>query len=1115
MHSKDTNKNFALLKEKILRQGGKDYWRSVEEFVDAPEFEEFVKEEYPSHAEEWDNSFSRRNFLKVMGASLALAGISGCVIQPAEYIVPYVKTPEGTIPGKPQFFASGVTLGGVTNGILCRSTDGRPTKVEGNPESPSSLGATDIYSQASLLGLYDPDRSENIRYRGKTKTWNDFLVDFRSKISEFGADGGSGIHFLSETIGSPTIIDQFSRLKSELPNASWHQFEPASKDNSIQGATKAFGEPAHAVYSFDKASRVLSLDADIFSGFNVRYIKDFAKARSVSGEDTEMNRLYSIETTLSLTGSKADHRLAVKPSQMAEVAKAVAAAVGVGGVTSNYTENAEWIAEMAKDLQANQGKSIVVAGDNQSPLVHAIAYAINDSLGNIGQTIEFIEPLAANTNKSQKEQLSDLIKAIDSGSVKMLVVLEGNPVYNSPIDLKINKERMDKIPYRVHLGQYFDETAALCHWHIPSTHFLETWGDGLSYDGSVTLSQPLIDPLYNGKSVQQIVQLCFKENYEKSNLDIVKGYWQEKDLKVTPIATSAPTSTNEAQQSDKDIKETSNEATPKSAAVAEPIADAEATPKKADIEENESSPKESDAAKTAVAPASNSGNEKAPITFEDNWRKAIHDGFIAGSKGVSKSVSVNPAFMSEQDAVEGEGRIEIAVLPDPCVFDGRYSNNGWLQELPNPLTKITWENVALISPATARRLGINQTTDSETMAGGDLPTAFVSSRGGNMVSDLLEISYKGNKIPENVPAWVSPGQPDDVVTIYLGYGRERAGKVGTGIGYNAYAVRSSDAMWFAKGDIKNTGSTANVASTQIHFNMEGRDLLRNWSLEEYEEKLKEEPENPEELYKKSIFGNEFGELYAENQRWAMSIDLNSCVGCNACVLACQSENNIPVVGKEQVERSREMHWMRVDAYYSGEVDNPDGPYFQPVLCQQCEQAPCEVVCPVHATAHSAEGLNDMVYNRCIGTRYCSNNCPYKVRRFNFMLYQDWDTPQYKLMRNPEVTVRSRGVMEKCTYCTQRISMARIEAQKDGRNVRDGEIVTACQSVCPADAIEFGDLNDKESKVAKKKADHRNYALLNEELNTQPRTSYLAGIRNQNPSMPDYRKPDDSSHSEAH
>lgn len=1068
MSSKESQSNFALLREKVLGKSGKQYWRSIEEYADTPEFAEFVKQEYPAHAEEWDNSLSRRNFVKVMGASLALAGLSGCVIQPTEKIVPYVRQPEEIIPGKPLFFATAMSLGGTAVGLLAKSNEGRPTKIEGNPTHPGSLGATDVLAQASLLGLYDPDRSQQITFRGNPKTWQLFMDAARAAIEENRKDGGAGVRFLTETVNSPTLIAQFKQLQTELPKAKWIQYEPVNKDNVFAGAKLAFGAPAQAVYKFDQAARILSLGADIFSGFNARYIKDFAKSRKYSKDRKDINRLYAIETTMTLTGAKADHRLAVKPSQMVEIAKAVAAKLGVAGASSSYAENAKWIDEMTKDLTANAGKTIVIAGDNQPPIVHALAAAMNDKLGNVGKTLEYVEPTQQFADTPQVEQLKQLINEIDTGQVKMLVILGGNPVYNTPADLKLNEERMNKIPLRIHLGQYFDETAELCHWHVAEKHFLETWSDATAYDGTVSIVQPLIEPLYGGKSVHEVVQIFFKENYDKKDYDIVKANWNGK---ITASKTETAPTENKAE-----MPKTDTSPTPAATPAAMP------TP--------------------AAQTVNNSAN--GAKNAEDLWRKAVHDGVIPNTKAAVKSVSVNLGFLSQPvNQPAKSGNLEISILPDPCVYDGRFTNNGWLQELPNPLNKVTWENVALVSPKTAKALGLNQGGEADDFTGGTQGATFINTKGGNQFSDLVKLKYQGAEISKPVPVWVTPGQPDDVVTIFMGYGRTRAGRVGNDLGYNAFEVQRSDAMNFGTGELTKTGETTQVASTQIHFNIEGRDILRVWDLEEFNKNPDVAHQHDE--YPKTMYNPEqFQPLYDANHRWGMTIDLNNCVGCNACVIACQSENNIPVVGKEQVARSREMQWMRVDSYYSGDVNDPHGPHFQPILCQQCEQAPCEVVCPVAATVHSAEGLNDMVYNRCIGTRYCSNNCPYKVRRFNFLLYQDWTTPQYKLMRNPEVSIRSRGVMEKCTYCTQRISSARIEAEKDGRKVRDGEIVTACEAACPADAIVFGDLNDKNSRVYKMKEDKRNYRLLNE-LNTQPRTTYLASLKNQNKEMPDYHQ----------
>ncbi|MCY7346618.1 MAG: TAT-variant-translocated molybdopterin oxidoreductase [Pyrinomonadaceae bacterium] len=1088
MPSKDSKANFALLRNKILEQNGKEYWRSVEEFVDAPEFGEFVKHEYPQHAEEWEDGLSRRNFIKVMGASLALAGLSGCVIQPAEQIVPYVIQPEEIIPGKPLYYATAMSLGGEATGLLAKSNEGRPTKIEGNPAHPQSLGATDILAQASLLDMYDPDRSQEILERGNPTTWQNFIKQIRARIDENRVDGGAGVRFLSETVTSPTLIAQMRQVLSELPNARWYQYEPINQDNEIAGAKMSFGAPAKPIYKFDQATRVLSLDKDIFSDFNVRYIKDFNKSRVYSEEKTDINRLYAVETTMSLTGAKADHRLAVKPSQMPEIVKAMAAAIGVAGATSTYTENAQWIQAMAKDLQANRGKSIVIVGDNQPPMIHALANAMNSALGNVGTTVTYVEPFQPFADVLQIDQLRRLVQEIDNGAVKMLTIIGGNPVYNTPFDLKLNAERLNKIPFRVHLGRYNDETGELCHWHIAEKHFLEMWSDTRAYDGTVAIVQPLIQPLYDGKSAHELTQLFVRENYDKTDFDIVKENWRKQGFAGAPraLATTAnannqtPTGSNQAQLNNNQSR-TQNSTQNQSPATinAAPMA---ASPQN-----------------QAANPTGGSTNPTATKSFDDAWRKAVHDGIVPNTAAIAKSFSVSSGFMN-QPIAPASSELEISILPDPCVYDGRFTNNGWLQELPNPLTKITWDNVALVSPRTAKRLLINQSMDESEYVGGEQGSTFINTKGGNLFSDLVTMKMNGAEVGKPVPMWIAPGQPDDVITIYMGYGRTRAGRVGTDIGYNAFNVQRSDAMYFGVGEVAKTGEQSAIASTQIHFNMEGRDILRVWDLEQFNSNPTkighQEDHYPDSMYPRYEYtGN----------KWGMTVDLNSCVGCNACVVACQSENNIPVVGREQIERSREMHWMRIDTYYGGEVENPSGPHFQPMLCQQCELAPCETVCPVHATVHSAEGLNDMVYNRCVGTRYCSNNCPYKVRRFNFLLYQDWNTPQYKLMRNPEVTVRSRGVMEKCTYCTQRIASARIEAEKDRRRVRDGEILTACQSVCPADAIVFGDLNDPNSQVAKLKKDHRNYNVLNE-LNTQPRTTYLASLKNQNKEMPDYRVP---------
>ena len=1121
MPSPESKNNFSVLRDKILAKSGKDYWRSVEEFVDAPEFEELVKREFPDQAESWDDSLSRRNFIKVMGASLAFAGLTGCVIQPPEKIVPYVRPQEDQLPGKPLFFATAMSLGGTAVGLLAKSFDGRPIKIEGNPLHPGSLGATDVLAQASLLDMYDPDRSQEVLYRGSPTSWQNFSTAIRTAIDENRQDGGAGVRFLTETVTSPTLQAQFRQIATEMPNARWYQYEPLNNDNAFAGARLAFGSPVNTIYKFDLADRVLTLDKDIFSDFNVGYIKAYAKRknsmRDGDGGADQLNRLYAIETTMTLSGAKADHRLGVKPSQMTEIAKAVAAALGVGGATSTYTENADWINAMAQDLKQHAGTSIVIPGEQQPPAVHALAHAMNAALGNVGKTVVYTDPLVVGQN-TQVEQLRELIADIDAKRVKMLVILGGNPVYNTPADLKLTRERMDNIPLRVHLGLHLDETGELCHWHVAGKHYLESWSDARAYDGTVTLTQPLVEPLYDGKNIHEVVQLFAREDFDKKDYDIIKGFWQTQNFSTTAArtATAAPAGAGAAAGS---ANRAAAPAAPASGQNANSVAVAQqtrttaantATPANAASSQGTAGTTNSSqgggtsaGANAAQGAAASTGG---PRSFEDNWRRSVHDGMIANSALPARTMTPTTAFLNQPTTPQQPaGPLEIAIRPDPCVYDGRFSNNGWLQELPRPLNKVTWENIALISPATAKRLKLNQNNDPREISGGERGTAFIDTYGNNMGSDTVTVKCQGGTIEKPVPVWISPGQPDDVITIFTGYGRTRAGRIGTGLGYNAYDVMRSDAMNGGFGDITATGTKANIVSTQIHFNMEGRDILRVWDVNNLENEIQNGLQHDE--YPKSMYPTEqYAEQYARNHKWGMSIDLNSCVGCNACVLACQSENNIPVVGKDQVERSREMHWLRVDTYYGGEsIDNPDGPHFQPLLCQQCEQAPCEVVCPVAATVHNAEGLNDMVYNRCVGTRYCSNNCPYKVRRFNFLLYQDWDTPQYKLMRNPEVTIRSRGVMEKCTFCTQRIAAARIEAEKDGRRIVDGEVLTACQAVCPTDAIIFGDLNDPNSQVARVKQDKRNYKLLNE-LNTQPRTTYMSELKNLNTAMPGYKPP---------
>ena len=700
--------------------------------------------------------------------------------------------------------------------------------------------------------------------------------------------------------------------------------------------------------------------------------------------------------------------------------------------------------------------------------------------GNIGKTVFYTDPIEANS-VDQTQSLRELVTDIDAGKVDLLVIIGGNPAYNTPIDLRLDLNRLSKVKLRAHLSLYNNETSDICHWHIPAAHYLESWSDTRAYDGTVTIVQPLIAPLYDGKTAHEMLAL-FSDNYDKKPYDIVKEYWRSAaGGSQRPAALIAVTIPLPARGEGSGVG----------------LSGANLSPNPSPHAERGSGP-----AKARTAPGSPtltaSPTPNASSDFETSWRRWLHDGFIPNTALPTKTVSLKPDWASSLTQNAGgtpalqSNTYEVVFRPDPSIYDGRFANNGWLQELPKPLTKVTWDNVALVSPNTAKRLGC-------------LPPNYEEAKKGREAHvDMITLGVGDKTINKSVPVWILPGQPDDVITIHLGYGRPLSGRIGSDLGFNAYDIRRSDSPWATAGAwVRKTNQRYAIATTQLQFDMLDRDVLRETPVDEFlkekdalrEERAEQGKENHElSLYPDFDYKNQ-GNGYA----WGMSIDLNSCVGCNACMIACQSENNIPIVGKEQVARGRSMHWIRVDAYFKGDEYKPEGPYFQPVPCMHCENAPCEPVCPVHATAHSAEGLNDMVYNRCVGTRYCSNNCPYKVRRFNFLLYQDWETPTYQLMRNPDVSVRSRGVMEKCTYCVQRIQAAKIQSEIEGRAVRDGEIVTACQSVCPTEAIVFGNINDPNSKVSKLKALERDYSLLGE-LNTRPRTTYLSALRNPNPEI---------------
>ena len=1032
--------DFTAIRSRLAGADGRLYWRSLGELADTPEFREYLHREFPEQASEWNDPKGRRNFLRLMGASLALAGVGACTKQPPETIVPYVRQPEDIVPGRPLFYASAITFSGVAQPVLVESHMGRPTKLEGNPEHPASLGATDVLTQAAILDLYDPDRAQTLTYRAEVRPWSAYLTAVRTALNLQRPRSGAGLRFLTPPITSPSLGEMMGNILREYPQARWHLYDAVARP----AASPTPG--TQPIYHFDRADVILTLDAD-FLGCgpgSVRYGRDFADRRRITRERTEMNRLYAVESTPTITGSKADHRLPLAASEIESFARQLAAAVGAGGAPSPAQatpspgpqaaspgpDTQKWLAAVVKDLQAHRGRSVVVAGDYQPAAVHALARGINQALGNAGTTVTYASGLEA---AGATGTIAELAQAMDAGQVELLVILGGNPVFTAPQDLRF-AERLAKVGLTIYHGLHVDETAFLCHWNVPEAHPLETWGDARAYDGTVTITQPAIAPLYEGRSAHEVLG-AFTPQGDRRPLDIIKDYWTR--------AHGGGVGGWTIRRAD-----------------GEPFRNTDAF-----------------------------------------WRQTVHDGFIAGTglTAAAGAPETQPAPSSQLPAVSSQGAapspeppaaapapparsgeaslessLEIIFRPDPTVWDGRFANNGWLQEQPKPLTKVTWDATAWIAPRLAEEQDLRN-------------------------GDVINLQYRGAST--RMPVFIVPGHPPRSVTVFFGYGRQRSGRVGNAVDeaqrFNAFLLRTSDAPWFGRGlEISKAGGNYPIASTQEHHLMEDRAPARVATLDAYKAK-------PSIVHDMGHTPPRSLTLYPEHEyngyKWGMAIDLSACTGCGACTMACTAENNIPVVGKQEVARGREMQWIRVDHYFTGtDLDNPQSVH-QPVPCMQCENAPCEVVCPVAATTHSAEGLNDMVYNRCVGTRYCSNNCPYKVRRFNFLLYADWDTQSFHPLRNPDVTVRSRGVMEKCTYCVQRINQARVDSKREERKIRDGEVVTACQGVCPANAIVFGDMNDGKSEVSILKAQERNYGVL-EDLNTRPRTTYLAAIRNPNPEL---------------
>jgi molybdopterin-containing oxidoreductase family iron-sulfur binding subunit len=1037
----------------ITRQPvGHAYWRSLDELADSPDFRKFVESEFPSLAEHLLNSPTRRQFLKIMSASLAFAGLTGCR-WPKEDIVPYAKNPAGRKPGVPLQYATTLDLAGFATGLLVTSYDGRPIKVEGNRDHPFSLGATDAIAQASILDLYDPDRSvwpvHRDGRRAENVRWDQVDAALRKQFGDVKTRQGVGLCVLSEASSSPSVADMRRRLLAAMPQARWFEYEPLSRDNERRGAELAFGQPLAMQFALDQADVIVCLDADLLLTHpaSVRHTRDFARGRTA--KEGRMSRLYAVESTLSLTGSNADGRYLARCTDIPRIACQLAAALiaqglrlpssaaALGEVVSAAAAQAppKFVETIARDLLAHRERGIVAVGPRQPALVHALAHVLNEALGNQGRTVQ-LRPLADGPRPTHLEAIASLTDAMRGGAVDTLLILGGNPVYDAPADVAFG-EALSRVRTSIHLSEREDETSLACTWHLPRAHYLESWGDARALDGTLSIVQPLIEPLYGGRTPIEILALAAGDSLTRG-YDIIRR-------------------TFESQQA---------------------VADGEA-----------------DAA----------------------WRRALHDGVVAGSTSGAAMPALKGADWAGElarlarPAPVVNGTFELVFAQDHKVYDGRFANNGWLQELPDPITKLTWDNAALMAPGDADRLGVRR-------------------------DDLVDIALAGRTLRAAV--CVVPGQAPGSLTLLLGYGRRAAGQVGERVGFDAYAIRTLEGFHAAAGaTVKAVGASHRLATTQDHHAIRSHvgdvetqhrvpSLVREGTLEEF----LHEPRFVRHMVHSLPLTQPFADHTYDGFRWGMAIDLSKCTGCSACVVACQAENNVPVVGKDEVIMGREMHWLRIDRYFRGDPVEPQVSH-QPMPCQHCENAPCEQVCPVAATIHDSEGLNLMVYNRCVGTRYCSNNCPYKVRRFNWF-YNHYgpshprskaegtlepfnpDHPAFLpqrrmteieiMVHNPSVTVRSRGVMEKCTFCIQRIEAAKISARNESVSpsptatgepgIPDGAIVPACAQVCPAEAIVFGDLNDPASRVRAWHADDRAYDML-EELNARPRNRYLARLRN--------------------
>jgi MoCo/4Fe-4S cofactor protein with predicted Tat translocation signal len=993
-----------------------EYWRSREQRDGDPSVRPFVEREFQEGASELPEGVSRRSLIQLVGASLSLAGLAACR-RPVEHIVPFVRAPEDMLPGIPRLFATSMPTGLDAVGLLVTSHEGRPTKIEGNELHPASLGATSAWAQASILDLYDPDRSQHVLHQGQKASWQAFLDAWRALEPAHLADGGARLAVVTRPFASPTLARLIAALRARFPQARVVGYEPVGDELILRGLEAATGAPALPLLHPERARVVVAIDSDfLLTGTgSVAHARRFADGRRVAGSDGTMSRLWAIEAVHSLTGANADHRLPLRSDQIATFVAALGSRLGIEtGLTLDAgpaTFDSTWLEALAADLGAHRGASLLTAGRRQAPAVHAAVHALNQGLGNLGVTVEYAR--LADAVLPDTAAFATVLESMRAGEISTLLLLGANPLYDAPAGLDA-AAALAAVETTIHLGAHADETGAATTWHLPEAHFLEAWGDTRALDGTIGVVQPLIAPLYEGRSAIELLAVIAGESAPPPTLP--EG---ETADAAAPPPTPEPASGYDA------VRATWRQIL---------------------------------------------GTTES-LALDGGWERVVHDGLLPAANtwaGIppaagTGAAAVPPASAGARSA--SDGALDLVLLDSPRVFDGRYANNAWLQELPDAITKVTWDNPAMLAPATAAELGLRN-EDLVRIAAGD-----------------LEIE---------VPVWIVPGMAPRTVAVELGYGRAFGGRVADGVGANVYPLRSAGDPYLVAGvRVERRGNQREIAQTQDHGSMEGRPIVREATLEAYSAHPEFAREAVEVPHTRALWKEEWS--YEQGYQWGMTIDLNACTGCNACVIACQAENNVPVVGRAEVRRGREMHWLRIDRYFAGDEAAPQT-VFHPVPCMQCENAPCEQVCPVTATVHDAEGLNVMVYNRCIGTRYCLNNCPYKVRRFNYFNFTKHTPQVLRLQNNPDVTVRSRGVMEKCTYCTQRINERKIAAKLEERTLRDGEVKTACQQACPSQAIQFGNILDGASAVAQAKAEPRNYTLL-DELLTKPRTSYLAKLRN--------------------